>query len=109
MNVIASEARGVEIFSMAQLEKRKTPGDPGTYTGELIEKQAGFASGDQSGEKELCLRLSMGDYPIRCAGDDNLPDRLKARLRKFVKLRGELTRNESGQGEPFLLVTDLLE
>ncbi len=93
---------------MDRMERRKTPGEPGTYTGQIVEKAGAFPDGATG----LYLRLSMGDYRIQCAGPDIAEADLLRRVDSCVTLRGEIqggARQASNEAEDLVIVTALVD
>lgn len=75
---------------MQRIEIQKEAGEPGTYSGQIVEK-----SGSSPGEGQLLyLRLSMGDYLIRCSGSGISDAELRQKVDDFVTLRGEIRAGE---------------
>ena len=90
------------------MEKQKTPGEPGTYVGGIIEK-SGPSAGIDTG---LYLRLSMGDCAIRCSGSLISAADLRSKVDAHVTLRGEILSGEvkglTDNGD-YLLVTEWVD
>lgn len=87
---------------------RRSPGEPGTYPGQIIGKR----EPDSSADARLYLRLSMGDYAIVCSGAAISEADLRKKLNGSVTLRGKIklgeARGMADSGE-FLLVTKLVD
>ena len=93
---------------MGGLERRKTPGAPGTYSGLVVEKVDSSADSGTS----LYLRLSMGDYRIRCSGSGIAEVDLRGKVKSYVTLRGEIVRGEVqglGGTSDIILTTGLVD
>ncbi|MDF1741417.1 MAG: hypothetical protein P1U86_19810 [Verrucomicrobiales bacterium] len=81
---------------------------PGTHSGLVVAKSEAF----REDETVLYLRLSMGDYRIRCSGSGISEEDLRDKAGDLVTLRGEILRGKvqdpGGDGD-YLLVTALVD
>lgn len=95
-------------WKMKHVGMRKRSGEPGTYSGQIVEKSDSPSGDDTS----LYLRLSMGDYAIRCSGVAISDADLRQKVEAFVTLRGEIKRGEAkslGDSGDYLLATELVD
>lgn len=82
------------------MQRRKKAAEPGTYTGQIIDKSV------SPGEGALFFRLSMGDYMIQCSGTEISEDSLRARVDEYVTVKGEI---RTGRAESFAETGDFMQ
>ena len=66
----------------------------GNYTAQILEKPYIKKNGKASGEKDLYLRLSMGDYFIKFCESKIERKQLGSKIGSYITFEGEIKRGE---------------